>query len=539
MKNKILFLLLIISVVATAQKRKNKGFYTAGAVAPFATKYIDYMTYTPKFVFTPKLKEFFVDKKVPFDPNKFSDEVVVIAGGLQNKPKGEFRVTYDVEEFQFNDYTEVDDEKAMIVGMKANVKVYDNEDVLIYSRYMAPITKAYVFNKSQRLNISVNNLLKHVYDKLIKEFNYMYTFGPQVYTSVVGLGKIDEIPELVEFDNSIQVFDAMKDIKRSEHNSTLDGVIEYWKPFLKYNKIKDKDRAMDLRLAVNYNTAMALVLQNKFVEAEKMIPAIKANDRTILGMTLRDMEIRSVIASIKNYQTLSKDFKLIEPIEPENTQKDYLYDHIVLKNATIIYDKDEEVKGTIKLLFNNPTFEYLPGWNVNEKELALSENTGLAALQIAGGLLKMKRDAKAEDSRILVEIEGKKKPKKVDLKDVVSIKAENGDFYTVEVMGFGDGKRYAAMKEISTCAKVTLYQEVFPGNELLFKRNGKEDALQLEAFDTDKKVFKKFFSDCPRMHAKIDAGEFANASPKAYMAFMEEYKTLCCPPAKVAPVKKK
>jgi hypothetical protein len=539
MKKSILFLLLIISVSAFAQKRKNKGFYTAGAVAPFSTKYIDYQTYTSKFVYTPKLKAFYEEKKVPFDPNKFRDETLIIAGGLKNSPKGEFRITFDVEDFQFNEFSEVDDEKAMIVGMKANVKVYDNEDVLIYSRYMAPITKAYVYNKSLRLNITLNRLLQHVYDKLIKEFNYMYTFGPQVYTNVVGLGKIEDIPELAEFDNSIEVFDAMKDLKRSEQSATLDGVIEYWKPFLKYNKIKDKDRGMDLRLAANYNTAMALVLQNKFVEAEKIIPSIKANDRTFLGMTMRDMEIRSVISTIKEYQILSKDFKRIEPIEEENTQKDYLYDHIILKNALVIFDKDEEVKGTVKLLFNNPTYEYIPGWNVDEKVGALSENTGMAAIQIASGLLKMKRDAKVEDSKILVEIEGKKKPKKIDLSDVVSIKAENGDYYSVEVMGFGDSKRYAAVKEVSTCVKVTLYQEVFPGNELLFKRNGKEDALQLEAFETDKKVFKKFFSDCPRVHAKIDAGDYVSATPKAYMAFMDEYKTLCCPPAKVTPAKKK
>ncbi len=538
MKKLSFLLVILISFSTFAQKRKNKNFYTAGAVAPFSDKYIDYTSYTPKFVYTPKLKEYFESKKLPFDPNGFTSSVIQVAGGLKNKPDGEFKVTYEVEEFQFIDFDEVDGEKSIIVGIKANVTVYDAKNELIFSRYMAPLTKSYVYNTKKRLHLTINDILELTYDRLIKEFNYMYTFGPQIYTNVIALGKIEDIPELAEFDNSIEVFDAMKDIKRSEQAATLDGVIEYWKPFLKYSKIKDKDRAADLRLAANYNTAMALILQNKFPEAEKLIPAVKANDRTILGMTLRDGELRSVIAAVKNYQALSKEFKLIEPIEPEPAKAEYNFENIILKNATIIYDKDEELKGTVKLVFDNPTYDYLPGWNADEATGSISDNGYVAAAQLASGLLKLKRDMKAEDSQILVEIEGKKKPKKIDLKDVVSIKAENGDYYTVQVMGFGDSKRYAAIKEISTCAKVTLYQEVFPGNDFLFKRNGKEDALKLVAFETDKKAFKKFFSDCPRIHAKIDAGEFVGAKAKDYSKFMDEYKTLCCPPAKVAPAKK-
>ena len=533
MKIKLLSILLVFSVFCTyAQKRKNKSFYTGGAVAPFSDKYIDYLTYTPKFVYTPKLKSFYEERKLPFDPNKFMDQAMEIGGGLKNKPSGDFKVTFELEDFQFVDFGEVDGEKSMIIGLKANVTVYDKEDQLIFSRYLAPITKSYVYNKSLKLNASIDQLLKYTYDKLIKEFNYYYTFGPQIYTNVINLTDIKDLPELAEFESSVDVFEALKDIKRSEQAAVLDGVIGYWKPFLKYAKIKDKDHAMDLRLAANYNTAMALILQNKFTEAEKMMPAVKANDRTMLGMTLRDMELKSVISSVKSYQLLSKDFKLIQPIEEPNTTKDYAFENIVFNNASVIYGKDDMITGNVKLIFDNPIFEYLPGWNSNEMTSNISDNKYIAATQIAGGLLKLRKDFKTEDSNVLVEIAGKKKPKKLDLSEIVSIKTEKGETYKIEVMGFGDGKRYAAVKEINSCSKITLYQEVFPGNELLFKRNGKEDAFQLKPFSTDKKEFKKFFSDCPRMHAMIELGEFASADANAYKKFMDEYMKLCCPPLK-------
>ena len=533
MKLKLILALALITVsTAFAQKRKNKNFFTAGAVAPFSDKYIDYLTFTPKFIYTPKLQAFYEEKKVPFDANKFMDEAMVIGGGLKNKPEGDFKVNFEIEDFQFVGYGDVDDAKSMIIGLKANVTVLDKDNTVIYSRYLAPITKSYVYNKSLRLNTNLDILLKHIYDKMIKEFNYYYTFGPQIYTNVINLTDIKDLPELAEFENSVEVFEAMKDIKRSEQSAVLDGVLAYWKPFLKYNKIKDKDRAMDLRMAANYNTAMALILQNKFAEAEKLLPAVKANDRTMLGMTLRDMELRGVISRIKYYQTLSKDFKLIEPLADPAPSSEYVYENIVLKNASVVYDKDEQVTGTVKLMFTNPTFEYLPGWDMDMKVSNTSENGYIAAAQIAGGLLKLRKDFKTEDSKVVVEIAGKKKPKRVDLSEIVSIKTEGGDEYKIQVMGFGDGKRYAAVKEVTSCTKITLYQEIFPGNELLFKRNAKEDAYQLKAFDTDKKEFKKFFSDCPRIHPIIETGEFASATPKVYAKFMEEYMKLCCPPAK-------
>ncbi len=532
MKLKIIFLLILTTFVANGQKRKNKYFYSAGTVKPFSEKYIDYVSYNSTFTYTPKLKKFFEDNKQPFDPNKFADQSVTIGGGMKLKKDGEFKITFDVEEFQFNGYSEVDDDKSMLVGLKANVKVLDADNQLVYSRYMEPVTKAYVINKKLKLGQNANTLLKYIYDKLIMEFNYYYTYGPQLNTIVINLSDTEKIPDLAEFSKSVEVFDALQDIKKSEQNSVLDGVIDYWKPFLKYNKIKEKDRLMDIKLAASFNLAVAYILQNKFTDAEKLLPVIKANDRTILGMTMRDLEIKSEIAAIKAYQTLSKDFKNIEPIQKQPDQVEYNFEGIEFKNATVKYDTDKELTGNVKFTFDNPTFEYLPGYNSDPETVDLSNNGYIAAAQIAGGLLKLKRDNKIENSKVEIEITGKKKPKKIDLSDIMSLKAENGDQYQIQVMGFADGKRYALVKEVTVCTKITLFQEIFPGNELLFKRNGKEFAFQLEAFQTDKKEFKKFFSDCPRIHPKIDAGDYSSATPQAYSKFMEEYMTNCCPPPK-------
>jgi hypothetical protein len=530
MKIKLSIILLIFINVTFAQKRKNVRFLSAGAIPPFSTKYQDYLTFSAKFMYTPKLKAFYEAEKLPFDPNGFVEKALWISGGLKQVPNGDFKVLYEVEDFQFIDYVEIDDEKAMVVGLKANLQVFDKEDQLIFSRYLAPISKAYFYNKDKRLDANLNTLLEYTFDKMIKEFNYMFTYGPFFDTNVITLTDTKDLGELVEFENSVQVFEALKNLKRSEQPAVLDGVIEYWKPFLKYNKIKDKERGMDLRLAANYNTAMALIMQNKLAEAEKLLATVKANDRTLLGMGWRDMELRGLIKKIKDYQTLSKEFKMIDPIEEPNATKDYQYEAMTFKNASVVYDKDEQVTGNVKLLFNNPVSETLPDFQQYEEVLSNDPTRG--AMQLAGALMKKRRDAKPEDSKVIVEIVGKKKPKKIDLKDIVSIKTEAGESYSIQIMGFDDAKRYAAVKELMTCPKVTLYQEIFPGNEMLFKKVGLENALQLKAFETDKKAFKTYFRDCAKMHPAIDAGEYANASQKSYIKFMEEYIKICCQPLK-------
>jgi hypothetical protein len=183
----------------------------------------------------------------------------------------------------------------------------------------------------------------------------------------------------------------------------------------------------------------------------------------------------------------------------------------LLLEGELMDNKNERFKGKIKIMNDNPPVE----------DYRLQESQG----SIVGGLLSA---MKTENSSVYIEVEGVKKPIRRKIDDILHIKTTDGKTYVTGVVGnvLDANSRYSLLEEVKSSKKLSLYNEFFPQDAYLLKKPTDDKFYELPIISI-KKSLKKYFESCPKMHSKIDAGDFNSDTKENYLRIFDTFSELC------------
>jgi hypothetical protein len=183
----------------------------------------------------------------------------------------------------------------------------------------------------------------------------------------------------------------------------------------------------------------------------------------------------------------------------------------LLLEGELMDNKNERFKGKIKIMNDNPPVE----------DYRLQESQG----SIVGGLLSA---MKTENSSVYIEVEGVKKPIRRKIDDILHIKTTDGKTYVTGVVGnaLDANSRYSLLEEVKSSKKLSLYNEFFPQDVYVLKKPTDDKFYELPIISI-KKSLKKYFESCPKMHSKIDAGDFNSDTKENYLRIFDTFSELC------------
>ncbi len=508
--------LLLITTLAFAQKRDEKPFVSLGPVSPINTTYTDAHNCKIETDFTPSLAEGMRTNGVA------TDDLRLVVLGLSNKPEdADFVVKYKITRFEILETGTVDKQPAYRFGFEGNVRVYDRENKLVFQRYLIPTANTFLENSGVKLGQSLVNAVRMHYFNLMTDFAPYYLWQPVIATKSIGLTKLPKNSNLTDVNQSVEIFKNLISMKHSEWENAFKPAVDYWQTLKTYKDAKDEDVIKDVKLVANYNTGMAYLLQGKIQEAEAMLPIVKENDRKFLGMTSNADEFKKIITEVKESVELRKELAEINPIEAEPELKTYQKERDVFRFVEIIgtaLDKNgKSWEGTIRLINDNPV-------SVDNRSGEGPQRSGL------GSAISLLKSASADNSSVRIFMKDVKKPEKMGLDDIISIKTQDGKNYTVARVGsfLNNNLHYGLAEQTKGNAKIGLYQEIFPDMSSKFiKRPSDEKPFKYNPLSPTKSL-QEYFVDCPAMMPFINNKEYKTYGNKLFEKLVEIYTTKSC-----------
>jgi hypothetical protein len=507
---KKIVLLLLVTINTFAQKRYEKEFVCLGPIPPIDATYSDARYCKVEYNFPANLTELMRNNGVTGDDLKLN--------GVSNKPESaDFVVKYTITRFEFIDEKTIERQPAFVFGFEGNVRVYDATNKLIFQRYLKPTKNAFLENFDVKIGQSLRHALSHHFYNLVADFSPYFLWGPVVVSKSVGLTKLPKNSDLTDVNQSVAIFENLIQMKHSDRANAFQPAVDYWVTLKTYDKSKDDDVIKDVKLVSYYNTAMAYLLQGKINEAEELLPMIKENDRKFLGSTLNSSRIEDEIKSIKERIETQKDLAKIEPIEQEPVLAEYQKGPNVFKymelEGTALDKKGINWVGTIRI------------WNDSHERVNYFR-TIQAERSLLGAAFSAVGAAIADNLGVFIYMKDVKKPEKMSLDDIISIKTKDGKDYTVAKIGsfVNTDLHYGIAEQISGNDNIGLYSEVFPGiGNLFIKRPSDEKPFRYNQL-SPKKSLQEYFANCPAMTPFITNKEYkAYDGKQLYNKLMDLY----------------
>ena len=512
-------LLGLMSVGATsAQKVKETMFMQRGPLEPVNQEYKNAKTYTVKVNVPNNFNATISKNKVTLNVSTLQE--VLPIWGLKSTIDGDLRVNYNITQFEYLGDRVIQKAPAWLVGIEANLEVFDAQGKLIFKRYQIPKSNTYITDAESNFAAVVDHVLFSTFESLFKEFEYYYLYQPAwsgYYFEFDRLNKISKKEDpapLLELNQSTQVFPSINMVNRDQWPALFGEAQKYWEGLVKYDKNKDDDINKQFRLISNASLATSYMLLGNTDKAQTYMEAIKENDEKFLGMRKNYSNFSDALNKINETKAEANSIVGFVPVEPEPVLPTFLkskdaFRLVIIEGEAIDKDKEKFV-GKIQIVNDNPP------------------RVDLRTKQSGSGIGAMFSALKTDNNTVLIETEAGKKPKKMKLDDIQSIKTNDGKSYLVKSVGttLGEDKRYAIIEEIKSSPTLTLSKEIFPFSELFLKRPTDEDFYSLPLLGI-KKSLAKYFESCPAMQGGIKAGKYNSKNTSNYLQIYQDYLSLC------------
>ena len=512
-------LLGLMSVgVASAQKVKETMFMQRGPLEPVNQEYKNAKTYTIKVNVPDNFNATMSKNKVALNVSSMQEYLPI--WGLKSTIDGDLRVNYNITQFEYLGDRVIQKAPAWLVGIEANLEVFDAKGKLIFKRYQIPKSNTYIANPESNFGGIVNRVLYSTFESLFKDFEYYYLYQPAwsgyyfEFDKLNKLSKKDDPAPLLELNQSTQVFPSINMVNRDQWPTLFGEAQKYWEELIKYDKNRDDDINKQFRLISNASLATSYMLLGNTDKAQTYMEGIKENDEKFLGMRQNYSNFNDALNKINETRAEANIIVDFVPIEPEPILPTFLRSRDAFKAVIIegeaINKDNEKFVGKIQIVNDNPP------------------RIDLRTVKTGNGFGAMFSALKTDNNTVLIETEAGSKPKKMKLDDIQSIKTNDGKNYLVKSVGttIGEDKRYAIIEEIKSSPTLTLSKEIFPFSALFLKRPTDEDFYSLPLIGI-KKSLAKYFESCPAMQEGIKAGKYNSKNASNYIQIYQDYLSLC------------
>ncbi len=530
MKNTlVLLMLLCVAHLTQAQFFKSDDAKNVvsmrGSVAPIDPTYANYRSYSMKISLDKGFEESFKAKKMAYSEAIFNERLGV--WGLKKKDDGDFTITYTLARYELitnESYLEnsYQNAPAYYIGLESNLTIQDKQGKLIYKRYNTPKVKMYVIDVKETYDNLAYKIVLTDFIQLFNEFESYYLYSPVHSLRFFDVKKRKKSKSTFneeEFNQSTQVLPALLDVERSNWSSLLGEAQKYWKGLVDF-KDDDEDLQQDIRFNANYNLAVAALFLGNLDEFDKYMPGVKENEKSFLGMRVYYSDLEKAKKDVIAANNAKKDATKVESIAPEPFVYEYkkgpnAFRFAEFEKAEVTDDDNNKIAGKVRLLSDYPEL-------VDYRTEKTRSNLGQLMDQVG-----------SDKSSVWIFIEGEKKPKRTNLKKIVSLKDKDGKVYLTGKTGqtsnlvfsknLVNTKRFALFDAIKSNDKIALMQEFFPQDSYAFKRPSEEGFFVAPEFIGRRKALKEYFADCPSVIAKIDKGEYDFNNKETYLKLYNDY----------------
>lgn len=504
-----------------------------GPVTPANPEYAAYKSYHVTMVLHPNVESSIKSQKGVYSPTDI--EGLLTIPGLKKAEKGDFEIRYTVTRFELLEGDNVDKtfdrSPCYYVGIESNMEVLDKAGKPIYKRYATPKVVKYVVPVGSGFQKLAGFVLETNFDALSAEFNATYLYGPtfpklqfaRVEKSKSSKSGFNE----KEFNQSVAVFPAVADVDRANWPELFGEAQKYWKGLTEFTDAGDAYLQKRVRFASLYNLATSYLLTGQEKEAEKLLPAIReAEPRSILGRSYSP-ELENMLRAVTVYRKTSENLTKVDPIAAEPVLPSYKKLETAFRFAEFdgeVTDEDNKTySGKIRVLSDSPELLDLRG-----QSAANSGNITLGSLF---------NNTDVENPTVFVYVADKKKPVRLSLKNIKSVKESDGHAYLVGKIGRGgdlfdasgatNTKRYALLDQLETTGGLTLFREFYPQEDFVLKRNGQDTFYTPPVFTGRRTSLTTFFNTCPAILKNVGSGQYDSSDLSTYRQLLVDYSKSC------------